>query len=277
MSATKSFTLHFVEVFITLTIAMILMVGCDSKVSSVTTDTGFLEIVFPNNSRSLLNSEAASVANTYCVVVWNSDGNIVTVNSKLHNGEIPLISLAAGTYKVIGFASYCDDETATIVGAGYVANVIVESNKTTDVEITLSAPTVVVDVPATAYESETINIPCYTSFGNNPIVLSGGYYYLKNSDGSIKNQGGLTDSSIDVLMPLTEGEYYIDVHFDGHIQIIDEWFAYGLSGIVSFEGWSWGIYKVSSEFEEYNNLFHQKITVLKRPTSLSVSFKWAED
>lgn len=184
--------------------------------------------------------------------------------------------MAAGTYKVIGVACHYG-ETVSIVGAGYVADVVVESNQTTDVEITLSAPVVVIDVPDTAYESETIEFPFYASFGDIPLRIWGGYYYLRNADGSTyRYNGNGSDTNVtSVLMPLTEGEYYFDGFFEG-LQILDTCFDYDHYNL-NFEGVSWGFSYVSEEYEEYNEMFHQKITVIKRPTSLAVSFKWAED
>lgn len=276
MRTSKYLVFRFLVFVLLLGVVFFTLIGCDSDVSTTGKKTGAIRIVFPENSRSLLNSEAASLANTYGVAVWNSDGNIVTLNSIKHNDEIPLISLAAGTYKVIGVASHYG-ETVSIVGAGYVSDVVVESNQTTDVEITLSAPTVVIDVPDTAYESETIDIPFYASFGDIPLSIAGGYYYLRNADGSTYryNGKGTISNVTSVLMPLTEGEYYFDGFFSG-MQIIDDCFDYGHYNL-SFEGTSWGFSYVSEEYEEYNEMFHQRITVIKRPTSLAVSFKWAED
>lgn len=266
-----------------LTAILTLLVFISCSEYELVDEVGYLQVSLPPaDSRSLSNSQASSLANRYALIIWNSNGQVITVDSSQYGGELPIVALPANTYKVIALAGY----GANLVGVGYESAVTILAQETTQSTITLAAPQVSVTMPTEVYESDIVDAIFSFNIGSIPLSISAGFYYIFNPDNTTHTFEGRgyplsyshgNEKTISVPMPLHAGTYYFWTDLSS-LAIVDDCFE-NYYHSVNPGGSIWSITNIQDVegLDAYNSNFYKEITVSERPTGLDLTLIWEQD
>ena len=284
-----------------------LMVGCDNDTPSINSDdrdeiivdfsdesstsSGLLKVSLPSkvsssNSRSLSNSIAASLADTYAIFILGENGAMYNVDSCDYDGDLPFVQLGIGTYKILVLAG----QGHNAIGFGYDDNVVIVAETITNVPITLSAPDVSITVSDEPYyASGSISMSFYANVDVPFVWINGGSYSLKgdnyiDNDAGYNRPGGASRISVtrSIALPLTPGEYILNAE-GFSLSVFDEDLNIPYTGLSSGSmGYSWSLYKLNdmpgnADVEAYNAMFTHKLTVETMPTGADIEITWEED
>ena len=132
--------------------AFVLIIGLFLFLVACTNDpnkasVGYLKVSL-DDGRGLTNTEAAQLANTYAVIIWDASKSVRNTDSRDYNGQIPIIPLPSGTYTIMVVAGV---NGPNYIGSGFVESVSITAGETTEASITLRVPSIDYEFPEDEY------------------------------------------------------------------------------------------------------------------------------
>ena len=254
-------------------------------------EPGYLRIVFPKeNSRSLTNSESASVVNFYKVFLWNNAGEVISkyyYMSDLENdGDIPQITLKPDVYRMIVLA--CADGTVTIAGTGFTDNIIISRGDVTETSVTLKAVSFELTPPAErVFQNDTFAVSVKANLNNEHLGFFGEQKITAVNYKSTSSQTTTTDvstkkisnysSSLDLNVSIQAPSIPQKVNYIYYLSsvfIVDDWLGdgkyYDTNGKLAY---------VNNGTGEplYDNMFLFSVDVEDETSGLQMNISWAPD
>ena len=269
--------------------------GCSqSTIEKKDTGTGFIQIELPiaqnETARTLSNAQAASAADYYSVYIH---GGGYGYSSEL-NVSGNRIALPVGSYVVVVLAGRIYGAYTYLCGSGYAESVVVEANKTTNVEIELEVPTLEIDYLAetlTLYPDYSEDLPLFTFRfdSHNPYVslnsLGMMYDYYRNDSAVVVNREWFpsfqeaeaylatineTYSVENVSWPAAVGEYCYGYAGGSPVVVLYN----GRPITTDTRGYSLGPLGI----DDYDVLFEShKFEIKQYPTGINLQLSWKSD
>ena len=259
-------------------VMLVFLASCSSSAEDKR-GRGTIRICLPSNnndsSKSLTNSQAASVADSYVVEILTQNGGYA-YGGRITPSENEII-LPAGTYTVAVMAGVNQNDFISFCGSGYAESVVVEDKKTTSVEIELIVPSLEIEYLAddvTLYPNYTNDIQLFTiEFdSHNPYVFAYGsasiYDYTKHDESVITcNYNGNCNSAFTETVvvsnnkgPKSIGKYYYG--FAGQLHMnVDYSYCIAPLGI-----------------EDYDAFFEpHEFEIVQYPSGMEITLSWKND
>lgn len=272
-----------------LSVIVFFAVACDSDNTSYDSEvaTGKLIINIAGNNnitngdstRSLTPQEAASVADTYTVYVWNDKNKFSASSRESDDGSIPEINLPVGEYSVTVLAGVWMEKDAVLnVTSAHPAICGVGSTSVTIIPSETTEATVILD----SISMEISNLPESAGVGDLITVTAS----IDFKDSHLKNYA-------DMFVIYKDGEYFSRITTSPNALYTSASssavISFDQTGTYTIQFGPWGIrfYDNGEEvfgtnytlgpigIPEYDKFFEEKqITIFPQSSNLSVSVQW---
>jgi hypothetical protein len=228
--------------------------------------TLFIHLPKPINSRSVIDpTYASNNVNHYEAFIFNDSTMIM---AELTNAPI---AVPVGTYTVVVLAGYRMGTSTSLLGSGYLSDVIVVQDQRTDVEIPLRTPNITLSAPTEVIANRNFDL-LYSGNLNNPYLSTpssgnGAYYFnVGGSSQEVKyfSSGTVTNDSFSFIAHLTSPAVAQNLKIS--ISVV----------YINLQGQSINWKMPEYYYTNINGVSEIYVNVIEDPTGIGLTLYWEE-